>query len=69
MLGFMIDNLPYGAEYIPTRVNIRNASAVRRWTDKFGCSKKQLEQAVEKAGSTAGAVRAELGRRVPLRPQ
>jgi hypothetical protein len=69
MVGLMIDNLPYGAEYIPNRVNIRNASAIRRWTDKFGCSKKQLEQAVDKVGSTSGAVRAELGRQIPLRRQ
>jgi hypothetical protein len=65
----MINNFPCGTDFIPNRVNIRKASAVRRWTDKFGCTKKQLEQAVDKVGTASGAVRAELGRRVPLRPQ
>ena len=50
-------------------VNVKEERAVSIWTAKFGCTKQQLEQAVKKVGSESGAVRAELGRRVPLRMQ
>jgi len=65
----MTNNLSHGGEQNPNRVNIHEDSAVLLWTDKFGCTKQQLETAVKKVGSESGAVRAELGRRVPLRPQ
>lgn len=65
----MTKNLSPRREQQPTRVNIHEDRAVRLWTDKFGCTKQQLEQAVKKVGAASGAVRAELGRRVPLRPK
>jgi hypothetical protein len=68
MVQLMTNNLSQGGEQNPNRVNIHEDLAVLLWTDKFGCTKQQLEQAVQKVGSASGAVRAELGRRVPLRP-
>ena len=62
-------NLPDRAKQNPNRVNINEDRAARRWTAKFGCTKQQLERAVKKVGPESGAVRAELGRRVPFRPQ
>jgi len=64
----MIDTLSHGGEQSPNSVNIHEVHAVRLWTEKFGCTKQQLEQAVKKVGSASGAVRAELGRKVPLSP-
>jgi hypothetical protein len=65
----MRNNLTEREQQNPNRVNINEDSAVRLWTDKFGCTKQQLEQAVKKVGHKAGAVRAEIGRKAPLRPQ
>jgi hypothetical protein len=64
-----MNNLYHGAEPKPNlrRVNIHDDRAVLLWTQKFGCTQKQLEQAVQKVGSAPGPVRAELGRRVPLK--
>jgi hypothetical protein len=64
----MTNNLSQGGEQNPKRVDIHEDLAVLLWTDKFGCTKQQLEQAVKKVGSASGAVRAELGLRVPLLP-
>jgi hypothetical protein len=69
IVRFMTKNLSHAGKQNPNRVNIHEDRAVRVWTDKFGCTKQQLEQAVKKVGSASGAVRAELGRKVPLRPQ
>jgi len=65
----MSDDLSDGGLKNLNRVNISEEGAVRFWTRKFGCTKQRLEKAVKKVGSKAGAVRAELGRKVPLRPQ
>lgn len=65
----MISKSSKGGEQGPNRVNLEKDRAVRLWTGKFGVTKRQLEQAVKKVGSASGAVRAELGRKVPLRPQ
>jgi hypothetical protein len=35
---------------------------VRYWTEKFGVSKERLQQAIDKAGPSAEAVRKELGK-------
>jgi hypothetical protein len=64
----MTDNLSDPNQQNPNRINIRDDRAVRFWTGKFGCSNQQLAQAVEKVGPKVGAVRAELGRKAPLRP-
>jgi len=65
----MTDDFSDGGRANPNRVNIRMDEAVHFWTRKFGCTKQQLEKAVKKVGPKAGAVRAELGRKAPLRPQ
>ena len=69
MFTIMSDDLSNGSQENPNRVNIREDGAVRFWTGKFGCTKQQLEQAVKKVGPKVGAVRTELGRKAPLRPQ
>src|SRR4051794_35114448 len=43
--------------------------AGRPWTKKFGCTKAQLKQAINKVGPASGAGRAKLGLNGPLRPQ
>lgn len=45
-----------------SRINLGEDYEVRYWTDKFGVSKSQLEDAVRKAGSSAVAVEEELRR-------
>lgn len=65
----MTSNSSDVGEQSPNRVNRDKDRAGRLWTEKFGVTKQQLEKAVKKVGSAPGAVRAELGRRVPLRPQ
>ena len=65
----MMKNLSDREEQNRNSVNIDKEGSVNRWITKFGCTKRQLEQAVKKVGSESGAVRAELGRRVPLRPE
>jgi hypothetical protein len=46
-----------------SRINLSEDYEVRYWTDKFGVSKAQLEEAVREVGSSADAVEAELRRR------
>ena len=45
-----------------SRINLSEDYEVRYWTDKFGMSKSQLEDAVREVGSSAEAVEAELRR-------
>lgn len=45
-----------------SRINLSEDYEVRYWTDKFGVSKSQLEEAVRKAGASAAAVEEELRR-------
>ena len=45
-----------------SRINLSEDYEVRYWTDKFGVSKSQLEDAVREVGSSAEAVEAELRR-------
>ncbi|PZR86544.1 MAG: DUF3606 domain-containing protein [Stutzerimonas stutzeri] len=45
-----------------SRISLSEDYEVRYWTDKFGISKEQLEDAVKKVGSSADAVEAELRR-------
>jgi hypothetical protein len=42
------------------RINVNEDYEVRYWTEKFGCSKAQLEAAVNKVGVSAEAVGKEL---------
>jgi hypothetical protein len=50
----------------PTHLNIKDDREVRHWAEKFGCTVEQLKQAAKKVGSHIPAIRAELGRKVPL---
>jgi hypothetical protein len=45
-----------------SRINLGEDYEVRYWTDKFGVSKSQLEEAVRKTGSSAAAVEEALRR-------
>jgi hypothetical protein len=45
-----------------TRINIHEAHEVRYWTEALGCSKEQLEEAVQHVGVMAEDVRAYLAR-------
>jgi len=63
----MTNDLSDGGQH--NRVNLHEDGSVRFWTHKFGCTKQQLEQAVKKVGPELGPVRAELGRKAPLRRQ
>lgn len=45
-----------------SKINLREDYEVRYWTDKFGISKSQLEDAVRNVGSSASAVETELRR-------
>jgi hypothetical protein len=46
-----------------SRINLSEDYEIRYWTDKFGVSKAQLEEAVRDVGSAADAVEAELRRK------
>ena len=50
----------------PDHVNLDDDHEVRYWSQTFGCTKEQLEEAVKKVGPRFQAVRAQLGRKVPL---
>jgi hypothetical protein len=43
-------------------VNVHESYEVRYWTEKWGVTKEQLVQAVQKAGVAAEAVAQELGK-------
>lgn len=45
-----------------SRINLSQDHEVRHWTDRFGVSKSQLEDAVREVGSSSDAVEAELRR-------
>jgi len=67
MVKLMKTNLSQSGEQGPDSVNIYKARTIQLWSRKFGCTKEQLQQAVQRVGASPGAVRAELGRKVPLR--
>jgi hypothetical protein len=48
-----------------SRVNVHEDSEVRYWTGKWGVTKEQLVEAVERAGVSAQAVARELGKTHP----
>ena len=52
----------------PTYVDIEDEHETKFWIEKFGCTVEQLRAAVKKVGPHFQAVRAELGRRVPMAP-
>ncbi len=61
----MADDKTNGGAQDRSRINLSEDYEVRYWTDKFGVSKAQLEEAVREVGSSVEAVEAEL-RRITL---
>jgi Protein of unknown function (DUF3606) len=45
-----------------SKVNMHEDYEVKHWTKQLGVSKEQLQKVVDKVGSSAAAVRKELGR-------
>jgi hypothetical protein len=45
-----------------SRINMSEDYEVAYWTKKFGCTKQQLQAAVDKAGVSAAAVERELSK-------
>jgi hypothetical protein len=45
-----------------SRINIHEPYEVEYWKQKFGVTKEQLEQAVQKVGPSVESVRKELGK-------
>lgn len=62
----MKKNLPQTSLPEFQHIDISRPRGAATWAAKFGCTQAELKRAVKKVGSTAGAVRAELGKRVPL---
>ena len=58
----MADDLKDRGAQDRSRVNVHEDYEVRYWTHKWGVSKEQLVQAVQKAGVSAEAVARELGK-------
>ena len=50
----------------PDHVDVESAHELHYWTEKFGCTKEQLKEAVKQVGQKAQAVRAQLGRKTPI---
>jgi hypothetical protein len=61
----MADNLNDRGARDRSRVNMHEDYEVRYWTQKWGVTKEQLVQAVQKAGVSAEAVARELGKHHP----
>ncbi|MBV8800197.1 MAG: DUF3606 domain-containing protein [Methylobacteriaceae bacterium] len=57
----MADDLALRGPQDRSRINMHQDHDVRYWTKKFGVTKEQLQAAVNKAGSSAKKVAAELG--------
>ena len=58
----MADDLKDRGARDRSRVNVHEDYEVRYWTEKWGVTKEQLVQAVQKAGVAAEAVAQELGK-------
>ncbi len=63
---FMADDRTNRGGQDRSRINLHEDYEVRYWTEKFGVSKEQLEEAVRKVGSSASAVAMELKCQVPV---
>ena len=59
----MSDDLSKRGASDRSRINIHEEHEVRYWTQKLGCTRAQLEQAVKSVGVMASDVEAYLGRR------
>ena len=58
----MPDNMQDRGPQDRSRISLEQEHEVRYWTDKFGISKPQLEEAVKAVGPSAKAVEDELRR-------
>ena len=56
----MADNLSNRGPQDASRINVHEAWEVRYWTEKFGCTKEQLEEAVKAAGPKVSDVEKQL---------
>ena len=61
----MTDDLKDRGAQDRSRVNVHEDHEVRYWSQKWGVTKEQLVQAVQKAGVSAQAVARELGKSHP----
>ena len=52
----MTDELSTQGEPDRSRIMMTDSYEVKHWTEKFGVSKEDLQRAVDKVGSSAGAV-------------
>jgi len=53
----MSDNLHNRGPRDRRRINLNQAHEIHYWTRTLGCSAEELEQAIGKVGSSAGAVK------------
>ena len=58
----MADGLKNRGAQDRSRISLQEEHEVRYWTEALGVSKEQLASAVAKVGTSADAVRRELGR-------
>ena len=58
-----MDNKTKTAPQDAQRVNITEEYEIKYWTQRFGCTRTQLEDAVKKVGVMVKEVEKELGRR------
>ena len=58
--GGHVDNLHNKSQPDRSKINMHEDVEVKYWTRQLGVSKEQLQQAVDKVGNAAAAVRKEL---------
>ena len=58
--GGHVDNLHNKSQPDRSKINIHEDFEVKYWTRHFGVSKEQLQEAIDKVGNAAAAVRKEL---------
>jgi 3-oxoacyl-[acyl-carrier-protein] synthase III len=58
-----MDNLTKKEQSDRSQINMHQDFEVKYWTKELGVSKEQLQNAVDKVGNSAAAVRKELGAR------
>jgi hypothetical protein len=56
-----MDNLTKREQPDRSKINMHEGYEVKYWTHRLGVSRERLQQAVEKVGNSAAAVRKELG--------
>ena len=56
-----MDNLTKKDQRDRSKINMHEDFEVKYWTKELGVSKEELQRAVDKVGSSAAAVRKELG--------